>query len=184
MNITKLVPVCLASIPLFCLALPACSGGSDGGTSRTQSLVDACSGDYVCSYDSQSVSTSMQHQDGACYLGQIRMDPDGQAVANDGTTYNWSGNTNQFSVCASDGCFQCERQSTGGSSSAPGHEKSCSGTPTSCPNYPPCSDIVGCDLQIGYDAFGNPDDSCSGSPRACDTFSGQQLCEEQGCTWQ
>ncbi len=181
MNITKLVPFGLASIPLLCLALPAC-GGAGGSASSKQSLVGACSGTYVCTYDSDSVTGSMQRQNGACYLGQIRIDPGGQAETSDGTL-TWSGNREQFQMCASDGCFQCQRQSTGGPSAASSHGKSCQGIPDTCPLYPPCPDIIGCDLQIGYDAFGNPDDSCTGMPRACDTFTGQQLCEEQGCTW-
>lgn len=186
MNIVKLFPVGLAS--LLCFALPACGGGSGGTSSGTQGLVEACSGTYVCTYDSESATGSMQRQNGVCYLGQLRMDPGGKAVGVDGT-YTWNGNSTQFSVCASDGCFQCKRQSSGGSSSGgsssgtSSQEKSCHGTPDSCPLYPPCANIMGCDLQIGYDAFGNPDDSCSGSPDPCDTIGGQELCEEQGCTW-
>lgn len=181
MQTPKSVLARISTVSLLALALLKCSGGSDSGSS-SENLLETCSGTYTCSGAGETVTGSMQRNQDSCYIGAIRLDPDGRAVA-DGDEFSWYGDAKQFSICASDDCMVCKSDSATSQPSTP-VKKSCKGSPGLCPSSPPCADKRGCDLDLGWDTFGNPDNSCSGSPDSCESMVSEQSCVNQGCSWE
>ena len=171
----------LLSAFLFCLPLVSCSSGSGSG-SASAGLVETCSGQYTCTDGYDDVSSTLEQHDGACYVGSIRIDPDGTA-SYDNTVLTWSGDVNAFSLCQDSDCLTCTADNPSAASSTKPAAKSCQGSPDSCPSYPPCADVRGCYMHVHYDAFGHPDNTCEGYPDSCESMGDEESCIEQGCQW-
>ncbi|HEY3827556.1 MAG TPA: hypothetical protein VGL57_00020 [Solirubrobacteraceae bacterium] len=161
-----------------------CGGGSPQGTSTSvEGLTDQCSGTYSCTGGAQTAQTTLSQQGGACYAGEILLDPGGTATVG-GQTYTWQGNAAAFSLCdATSDCLECTEETDGSAPSSSGGSSSsatCQGTPKGCPEFPPCYEVRGCQLLI----HSVGEDTCDGYPTACAEIGDENDCLAQGCSWQ
>src|SRR5438128_611790 len=93
---------CFLLIPL---TIAACSGADSGSG---QSLIDSCSGKYVCVVAGDVVDSALtKTATGRCYLGNLELVDDGTSIAGDGSRYTWSGNAARLEICQGTQCFSC-----------------------------------------------------------------------------
>jgi hypothetical protein len=175
-------PVLSSLLAITSVTLLHCGGGGPHDTSTSvEDLVEQCSGTYSCAGGGQTAQTTLSQQDGACYAGQILLDPGGTATVG-GQTYTWQGNAAAFSLCdATSDCLECTEDDDGSapsSSAASSSSGTCQGTPHGCAGYPPCH--PGCQLLIH--SIG--EDTCDGNPTPCAEMGDENDCLEQGCSWQ
>lgn len=155
---------------------PASGGTGSGGTSGN--LVDTCNANLTCwEYGTYNVDPSVELRriGGNCLLGissnqSETLEPDGTTDAGfswyvdaDGSLHLCDPNKPGYcwATCRTDSVMNFP----------------CTGTPVDCSMVPAsqCSSMVGCDL----DSSGN----CGGGGTDCETFWKQDICENQGCTW-
>jgi hypothetical protein len=169
----------------------ACSGGdgsSGGSGSSGKSVLDSCSGAYVCVIDGDATDTGLTKAAGRCYLGQVELGADGTTSPVAGSVYKWSGDASRLDICQGTTCFSCYPSSPPASStdgaSAKGH---CVGSASSCSEVGAysCSDQRGCHYTVGA-TLSTSDDGCEGDAAPCSDFDNDSdRCGTQhGCSWQ
>lgn len=177
------------------LVLVACSGSSSSPSTTTtgqlsEGITEACNAAMRCTAGSTITSTTLRRDaSGAgCVLQGVTLLPGGGVEGN--AEASWTADAESVRVCQGESCFTCEpSDGTPANSGTPSpKKKACKGY-SSCPSYPPCGIILGCNLHSNYhyDGSGNVsyvDYSCDGSARSCDSMSGEESCRSQGCRWE
>lgn len=178
----KSVLRCLVFLFGLSFAAAACSGSDDAGAS----VIESCSGSYVCNINGDSVDAQLIKSGSACYLGSLELRADGTAPPVAGQSTTWSGDTRQLTICSGDLCFVCRSQGDA-KNSAPSASATCTGSATSCSSVgaSSCTDQGGCHYTVGSNVSSTSDDGCEGTPRECSDYNGDEKgCgNHRGCTW-
>jgi hypothetical protein len=177
-------PLLLSTCTL--LVTVACSG-SDGSSGK--SLLDSCSGPYICVIDGEVTDSGLMKAGGRCYLGQIELDSDGTSPPTNGHFYRWSGDASRLDICEEASCFSCYPSAApaASSSNTPPATGNCVGSADSCSEVgaASCSDQRGCIYTVGATSSLS-DDGCTGSEAPCSDFKNDSdgCNAQQGCSWQ
>ena len=179
----KMTYGCFA-IVLGSLAISACSDGG-GSTSSSLSVLDSCSGAYVCDVDGSPIDSRLVRDGGQCYLGSIELHADRTTSPIDGDSATWAGDKSRLQICTRALCLVCTPAETPvGSTSSSG---SCTGEAESCSSIgaSSCSDQGGCHYTIGSNVSSTSDDGCEGSPHPCSDYKSDAAgCQQhRGCAW-
>lgn len=155
-------------------------GGEGSSATLSEALVEACSGIVECSLGGESFQERLERRDGACYLGDAKVLPDGTMVGADGSPLTWEGNIFEFDLCSDGTCATCTNLAP---PDVPGY--ACRGTATSCSSLGAgsCATQSGCSFTIGA-TLSSSDDECNGWADSCSEFESTSECEwQRGCHW-
>ncbi len=179
----KMTYGCFAVV-LGSLSISACSDGG-GSTSSSSSVLDSCSGAYVCDVEGSPIDSRLVRADGQCYLGSIELRVDRTISPINGNSGTWAGDTSRLQICTNAICLVCTPDAatvgvTSSSGSCTGEAESCSSIGASS-----CSDQGGCHYTVGSNVSSTSDDGCEGSPHPCSDYKSDAAgCQQQsGCTW-
>ena len=173
---------CLALVVNLPLFIAACSGGAGSSSS---SVLDSCSGSYICVVDGSPVESRLVRTQGVCYLGSLELRADGTGSSVDGHATTWAGDASRLDICSNDVCFICSPSAA--EVGAPSSSGACTGSAESCSSIgaSSCSDQGGCHYTVGSDISSTSDDRCEGDPHPCSDYKNDATgCQEhRGCTW-
>jgi hypothetical protein len=178
---TLLLAASITSLTFACAA-----GGSS--SSSTASLLDQCTGTYQCVGGAGVIGTPYLHKDGdACMLNSnVTLSSDGTVlIDNNPTNQTWSGDSQSFQWCESNGCSTCTVIAAPKADAVSAGGK-CTGSTYGCEEQDPpyCSDVSGCYMATRIGPNNSFDNYCTGYPDSCSEMDTESSCKKQGCTWQ
>ncbi len=165
----------------------ACSSGAGGGVG--DSSADRCRGTYVCYYapTDYEFGAVLHRANGQCYLYEMQLRDDGQAIGADGSHGTWRYTDVGFETCFDGSCSECQGPKESDPGTAGSGSSHCHGSAATCSSLSSggCEEVKGCYLGYDYTYDGNLKTVCKGTARSCSSFSNQTECEDQGsCYWQ
>jgi hypothetical protein len=143
-----------------------------------RTAIERCSGDFTCSAQGRSVTTTLKRVGTVCTTGGFTLESDGRATSSDANNASWaSADPNTFSICIGTACLRCTaknpRPTTG----------LCVGEPKSC-EAGQAVDGAFCEKQSGCYRYPNDSDNCIGTPTPCGNLKATTTClSQRGCNW-